>query len=117
VGCTKILDAGGNIVSQISAEVDEGITIAEIKLPEKRPRPTGSQPPINLLPLTYAFSDYILPWLTIPKYRQGVRRAWGRQMAPFDPATRQRAIGLLAISAFLLLIAYLLGRRRSVTFD
>lgn len=116
-GCTKILDSGGNILNQISAEAGEGITIAEIALSEKRPRPTDSQPPIALMPLTYAFSDYVLPWLTIPQYRQGVRRAWGQHMAPIDPATRQRAIDFLIISALILLVAFLSGRRRSVTID
>lgn len=117
VGCTKILDGGGNILSQVLAEVTEAITLAEIELPETHPRPNGPQPTIDLLPLTYAFSDYILPWLTVTQYRQGVRRAWGSHMVPPNPATRQRAISLLIISAFLLLAAYLFRQKRSVTSD
>jgi predicted amidohydrolase len=109
---TKILDANGQIISQISAEVGEGFTSAEIELADKRPHPITPQPKIDLLPATYAFSDYLLPWLTTPFYRRGIRRAWGSHMAPIDPATRQRAAGLIIASALFLYIMYIFDRHR-----
>jgi predicted amidohydrolase len=89
-GC-KVLDARGQVLAQLTQEQGEAFTLAEVTLAEQRPQPRGAQPPAPLAPLVYLISDFILPWLSIPTYRRGLRRAWGQDMAPLRVSARQWA--------------------------
>jgi hypothetical protein len=110
-GC-KIVDANGQVLTEVAQEQGETFTIAEVTLGEKKRFPQGPQPASPISWITYFVSDIVMPWLTIPVYRKGLRRVWGEQMAPVEPATRRWKI-LLATSVIAsFLVGLLLGRRR-----
>jgi predicted amidohydrolase len=110
-GC-KIVDANGQVLTEVAQEQGETFTVAEVTLAEKKRSPHGPQPASPIPSLTYFVSDTVVPWLTIPVYRKGLRRVWGEQMAPVEPATR-RWTTLLAMSVIAsFLMGFLLGRRR-----
>jgi predicted amidohydrolase len=103
-GC-RVLDARGQTLAQLTQEQGEAFTLAQVTLAERRLQPRGPQPPTPLSPLVYLFSDLVLPWLSIPTYRRGLRRAWGQDMAPVRMSARQWA-ALLGASA---VVGWLLG--------
>jgi predicted amidohydrolase len=105
-GQCKIMDSSGRILSKLSIDQGDGFIVSEVELADKRPQPNKAQPSMPVLPMTYIFSDYVLPWLTIPIYRRGLRRAWGQNMAPLDSTTRQWMV-VVVIAAFL---GFLSGR-------
>ncbi len=76
-GC-KVVDGSGQVVAEVSQERGEAFAIAEVGLADQRPRPCGPQPPSPVPRLAYLSSDLLLPALTAPLYRRGVRRVWGR---------------------------------------
>ena len=84
---TKIVNAHGYVVSRVDHAGDQ-LTLGEIELADQTPRPIGPQPKLPYTRLAYFFSDVSLPWLMLPVYRWGYRRAIGRQMAPVDRSTR-----------------------------
>ena len=88
--------------------------VAKVTLPDEKPRPRGSQPASTAPFLSYLSSDVLLPTLTIPTYRKGLRRAWGKRMAPVKASTRKWTVllGLGVAAGFLL--GLFRGRRRSV---
>jgi hypothetical protein len=108
----KVLDADGRVLSKLSNLHGEAFAIAEVVVGDRPPAPRGKQPALGLPLLAYLFSDYIGPWLTIGTYRRGLRRAWGEQMAPVDPATRQWSVvvGLGVMMGFVM--GWLVGRKR-----
>jgi hypothetical protein len=103
-GC-KVLDARGQTLAQVTQEQGEAFTLAQVTLAERRPQPQGPQPPAPLSPLVYLLSDLVLPWLSVPTYRRGLRRAWGQDMAPVRISARQWA-ALLGGSA---VVGWLIG--------
>jgi hypothetical protein len=104
-GC-KVVDAAGNVLTEIPKGEGDAFTFAEVTLSDKRSTPVTEQPPSRLPSFSYFSSDYLLPWLTIPIYRQGLRRAWGEHMAPIEASTRQWA----AVAVGAAVIGYILGR-------
>ncbi|HLF90673.1 MAG TPA: carbon-nitrogen hydrolase family protein [Anaerolineales bacterium] len=104
-GC-KVVDADGNVLTEIPKGEGDAFTIAEVTLSDQRPAPAEPQPPSRLPSFSYFSSDYLLPWLTIPIYRQGLRRVWGGHMAPIDASTRQWAVVAVGVGV----LGYLLGR-------
>jgi hypothetical protein len=110
-GC-KIVDANGQVLTQLAQEQGETFTMAEVTLADEKRFPQEPQPASPIPWFTYLVSDIALPWLTIPVYRKGLRRVWGRQMAPVEPRTRRWMIllGMSVIASFLM--GFLLGRRR-----
>ncbi len=72
-GC-KVVDASGQVLASLTQEQGETFTLAQVTLAEERPRPQGPQPASPVPFLTYLSSDVLLPALTIPVYRRGVRR-------------------------------------------
>ncbi|MFQ5616727.1 MAG: carbon-nitrogen hydrolase family protein, partial [Anaerolineales bacterium] len=90
-GC-KVVDARGNVLTEIPQGEGDAFTLAEVTLPEEQPTPAGPQPPTRLQPFSYFTSDYLFPWLTIPVYRKGLRQVWGPQMAPIEASTRLSTI-------------------------
>jgi hypothetical protein len=110
-GC-KVVDASGQVLTELTQEQGETFTIAEVTLADERPRPRKPQPTSPVSFITYLSSDVLLPLLTVPTYRQGLRRAWGKEMAPVEASTRRWTIllGLGAAVGFLLGVFW--GQRR-----
>jgi len=76
-GC-KVVDGSGQVVAEVGQERGESFAIAGVGLADSSPRPQGPQPPSPVPRLAYLSSDLLLPALTAPLYRRGVRRVWGR---------------------------------------
>jgi len=73
-GC-KIVDAQGRVLTELEQAQGETFTMAEVFLADEKPTP-GYPQPKSLLPKTsYLSSDILLPLLTLPTYRRGLRRA------------------------------------------
>jgi hypothetical protein len=111
-GC-KVVDASGQVLTELTQEQGETFTIAEVTLADEKPYPQGLQPASPLPFLIYFISDILWPWLSIPVYRRGLRRAWGKGMAPVEASTRNWMIllGLGVVASFL--VGVVLGRRKS----
>jgi hypothetical protein len=110
-GC-KVVDATGQVLTELRQNEGETLAITEVTLANERPQPKGPQPRSRLSFLTYLTSDTILPFLTVPTYRRGLRRVWGRHMAPVEAETKQW-LALLFLSMLLAFLAgWLLGRQR-----
>jgi hypothetical protein len=72
-GC-KILDGNGQPLAERHQRDGEGFILAQVHLPERKLAPQTPQPLAPIPRLTYLVSDAILPWLSFPVYRRGVRR-------------------------------------------
>ncbi len=105
-GC-KVVDATGTVLAEVPEGAGDAFTFAEVTIRDQRPVPGGNQPASRVLPLAYFTSDVLLPWLTIPVYRNGLRKVWGAHMAPIEASTRQWAA--VAVGAGVL--GYFLGKR------
>ncbi len=86
-GC-KVVDASGQVLTELTQEQGETFTIAKVTLADEKPRPRKPQPTSPVPFITYLSSDVLLPSLTVPTYRKGLRRAWGKDMAPVEASTR-----------------------------
>ena len=71
---TKIIDATGRVLAELTQEEGEGFAIADVTLSDEKPIPTGPQPSSPLPRFAYLFSDILGPLVSIPVHRQGVRR-------------------------------------------
>ncbi len=109
-GC-KVVDATGQPLAELTQEQGEAWALAEVSVPQKRPRPAGAQPPSPLPRLSYWMSDGLLYWLSVPGYRRGLRRTWGPDMAPLQAATRQW-VGVLGVAVLVATVLGLILRRR-----
>jgi predicted amidohydrolase len=78
---TQVVDANGAVLVR-GTETGDGVTLAEVELPDVTPQPQAPQPKMHIHPAAYYVSDELLPPLMIPLYRKGVRRQWGPHMAP-----------------------------------
>ena len=101
---TKIVDAQGNRLAQITEEGDRCI-MAEIELADAPPKPLVPQPKSAYTPYTYLMSDWVAPALMTLLYRRGYRRQFGRQMAPVDYTTKVWSVAAIAA----LILGWLLG--------
>lgn len=101
-GC-KVVDASGRVLTELTQEQGETFAIAEVTLADEKPRPRGPQPESRVPFLSYFSSDVLLPMLTVPTYRKGLRRAWGKGMAPVEASTRKWTIllGIGMVAGFL----------------
>ena len=111
-GC-KVVDASGRVLAELTQEQGEAFTMAKVTLADEKSFPKGCQPTSPLSWFVYFVSDVLLPSLTIPVYRKGLRRAWGKGMAPVKASTRKWAIllGLGVVVGFL--VGLFWGRRKS----
>jgi hypothetical protein len=110
-GC-KVVDASGQIISEISQAEGEAFTTAEVMLADQPAQPQGEQPRPKLSPLLYLTSDTIVPLLSIPTYRRGLRRAWGQDVTPIAVKHRGWLIALCLGILIAFVTGWLLGRRR-----
>lgn len=95
---TKVIDGTGRVVARVLSPGD-GLTLAEVSLPDHRPQPQGKQPAMRTSPLAYLAVDTISAALATGTYRQGIRRQWGERMAPLDPRTRVWVTAVAAVAA------------------
>jgi predicted amidohydrolase len=111
-GC-KVVDAGGRVLAELTQEQGETFTTAEVTLADEKPSPQGPQPAALLPGVVYFVSDILLPLLSVPVYRRGLRRAWGERMAPVEASARRWMVllGLGVVVSFL--VGVLVGRRKS----
>lgn len=110
---TQVVDARGEVLAALTPGDGESFVVAEVSLAEHRPAPGGPQPIPPIPRLMYWVSDTLLPFISTPTYRRGLRRAWGRHMAPVPASTRRWTILLgLGVAAGLALCVLLLRRKR-----
>jgi hypothetical protein len=103
----QIVGADGSVLARYDAETD-GFAFASVALAESPPSPRGRRPAWLWRMRLLHWGLELLSWLLIPTYRRGVRRAWGRHMAPTDMSTfRWRTLMGAAMLA-----GFGLGRRR-----
>jgi hypothetical protein len=99
-GC-KVVDAQGQVLTELEQAQGESFTLAEVVLADQKPSPYSPQPRSLLPQISYFSSDLVLPWLSTPVYRRGLRRVWGAEMAPLAASTRRRlvlaSIGVMAV--------------------
>lgn len=107
-GC-QILDAQGQRLAGLTQAQGEAWTIAGVTWSAHKPSPREPQPASPMPWMAYLISDWVLPWLSVPVYRRGLRRVWGRHMAPIRPETRKR-VAVLGLIGLLTLLALILAR-------
>ena len=73
-GC-KVVGANGRVLTELTQAQGEAFTVAEVRLADDRPSPGRSQPASPVPWIAYLISDVLLPLLSIPVYRKGIRRA------------------------------------------
>jgi len=110
-GC-KVVDASGQVLSELTQADGETFTVAEVLPADHLPQPQGPQPRSKLSPLLYLTSDTIMPFLSTPTYRRGLRRAWGNDMAPAEVKHRSWLIALCLGMLVAFVMGWLLGRQR-----
>lgn len=108
-GC-KVVTAAGTVLTELSQAAGETFTMAAVTLADRKPSPQGEQPKPIISLLSYLASDYILPLLTTPIYRQGLRRTWGAHMAPVDAMTQSWLIIAGIVGAFCLGVSLGMGK-------
>ncbi len=72
-GC-KIVAATGHVLTELTGAQGKAFALSEVTLPDKTPAPRGPQPVPPISKLTYLFSDMLIPALTIPTYKKGLRQ-------------------------------------------
>lgn len=97
---TFVADAEGNVLAHVPE--GEDYVIAEVTLAGEMPYPRRPQPRAGIAFPAYLMGDYMTA-LMVPVYRQGIRAAYGPQMAYNTRVWFIAAMGML-------LAGYLLGR-------
>lgn len=106
-----VADQYGRELAKVAPET-EGFALAEVELATHTPVPVRPQPRYPLSGFAYRF-DELANVLLVPQYRQGVRRAYGPQMAPVKRETKMwLGVVLTALATGLLLGVWLNRRRR-----
>jgi len=72
-GC-QVIDAQGRVLAALAQADGETFTSAAVTLPAERPAPRGPQPETGLSRLAYLASDILLPLVSLPAYRRGLRQ-------------------------------------------
>jgi hypothetical protein len=85
---TRIMNAQGHPMASLSQPQGEAYTMARVELVDEKQRPQGTQPPPPVPWLSFFVADVLLPLVSLPIYRKGVRRAWGE--APPPPGAKMR---------------------------
>ncbi len=100
-----IVDGKGETIARITQDGD-AFAIADVELADTLPRPTTEQPKTQVHPIGFWVSDVLSPPIFAPIYRRGLKRQWGKQMAPLDHRTKVWS----GFALFALLLGWLLGR-------
>jgi predicted amidohydrolase len=102
---TFVSDSKGNVLARHEADED-GFALASLDL--TRSSPGGRHPMWSLQSSITNIMFEVLGWLMIPTYRRGIRRAWGRHMAPVDFQTKLWSVGVVLAA----LVGYGTGRKK-----
>ncbi len=86
---TRVIDAQGQALASLSQEQGEGFTMAQVNLADEKCCPQAAQPLPSVPWLSFFVADVVLPLISVPVYRKGLRRAWGEMMAPPDARMRR----------------------------
>jgi hypothetical protein len=108
----KIINAVGETLSSLKPEDGASYCIAQVQLSKEKKQRLESQPKTGIPWMTYLISDILLPGISIPVYRKGVRQAWGSRMAPYETTTRNWSL-LLGITGFAAFIFGLIAGNRN----
>jgi hypothetical protein len=107
---TKVINAEGHVVARVT-EKGDSYTVAEVTLADELPSPRTRPPAMHTSPFVYFLVDILGVHLATARYRRGVRRQWGKHMAPIDPRTKIWA-GAVVGAAVLAWLSGLLWRWR-----
>ena len=107
----KIIDSVGNTLSSLKPENDTSFCIAQVQLSKEKKQRLESQPKNGIPWLVYLISDILLPWISVPAYRKGVRQAWGSRMAPYETTTRNWSLLLAITGLTAFIVGLILGNR------
>ncbi|MBN2549046.1 MAG: carbon-nitrogen hydrolase family protein [Anaerolineales bacterium] len=110
-GC-KILDARGEQLAGRTPEEGEGFVVAEVTVGGRKSTPIKTQPTPPVPLISYLLSDYLLPWLSLPVYREGVHRAQGVQHPAYCANERKSFVRMLFLVAGIFSFIWLFLRRR-----
>jgi hypothetical protein len=69
----KIFDAQGKVLAERTQAEGEGFILADVTIPDTKPRPQTSQPPANLPSSVYFNADVLVPFLMKSVYRKGLK--------------------------------------------
>lgn len=83
----KILNERGEVLARVTEQGD-GFTLADVELADTPPIPVGTPPASGANLIATLFSDALVPAVTTPIYRQGLRKQFGENMAPVEQRTR-----------------------------
>lgn len=72
-GC-KVVNADGQVLTELMQAQGETFTVAEVTLAGERPSPRGPQPSSRASWFATFISDVLLPLLVVPVYRRGLHR-------------------------------------------
>jgi hypothetical protein len=72
-GC-KVVDAGGQVLAELSQEAGEAFALAEVTLADKKPAPREPQPGPLIPGIAYFMADFWLTSLARSTYRRGLHR-------------------------------------------
>lgn len=97
---TKIVNNGGDVVARLTEA--EGVVVADVELSSQTPSaPSMVQPEFSYSSVTYLAVDILGPAMMERAYREGVREAWGKKMAPKRRSVRWFIIvSLILIATF-----------------
>ncbi|MDM8528771.1 carbon-nitrogen hydrolase family protein [Anaerolineales bacterium HSG24] len=110
-GC-KIVDGWGEVQTELEQVQGETYTIAEVTIPDKKPRPNSPQPKSLLPKIAYFSSDILLPLLMLPVYHRGRYQVFGKKTTPRPYIWR--FVTIISIFLFCLwLTAYFRGHQKS----
>lgn len=107
---TKVISGGGEVLTRVRATGD-GLALAEVEIAAERPMPKAKPPKMHTLPAAYLMADVVGAGVAVSAYREGIRKALGRRMAPIDPRTRVWLTGAAAVAAGAWVIGRMIGRR------
>lgn len=86
----KIVGADGQILDERAQEDKESFAFARVALADRKPRPEKRNQPPSKIPLaSYLFTDFMLPWMMVPRYRRGARARFGEHMAPTERSSKR----------------------------
>ena len=108
----KIVNHAGKVVAQLDAAQGEAFVIGTIEITAKRHHPIGPQPASPVPWITYLASDVILPFISRPLYRRGVRALPDRSTRAIDFAWLKWLIAIGLSGLIGLWLAVLWQQRR-----
>ena len=70
----KVVDGSVEVLTRLYPQDGENYALAEVSLPEFRPKPQTPQPQTKVLPLAYFSADVYMPLIAKSMYRKGKQK-------------------------------------------